>query len=173
MVWWLRLHASTAGGTGSIPSCHTTRSENKQQQQKHVNREINEKMVLLPEYGSGTLEMALCLNLSRLGSALTNSVRQKGPYNGSKSFKEDWQLLPWSLGTLSCHVCYPAAKPICTILMLFLSFLLWLFFRAPMSWTIHRHIQQPNQTLYLFPTFLLLRHLHRIPRLSEAPWEVP
>lgn len=25
---------------------------------------------------------------------------------------------------------YPAAKPICTILMLFLSFLLWLFFRA-------------------------------------------
>lgn len=74
----------------------------------HVNREINEKMVLLPEYGSGTLEMALRLNLSRPGSALTNRVWEKGPYNGSKSFKEDWQLLPWSLGTLSCHVRSPA-----------------------------------------------------------------
>ena len=73
-----------------------------------VNREINEKMVLLPEYGSGTLEMALRLNLSRPGSALINRVWQKGPYNGSKAFKEDWQLLPWSLGTLSCHVRSPA-----------------------------------------------------------------
>lgn len=74
----------------------------------HVNREINEKMVLLPEYGSGTLEMALHSNLSRPGSALTNRVWEKRPYNGSKSFKEDWQLLPWSLGTLSCHVRSPA-----------------------------------------------------------------
>ena len=64
-------------------------------------------MVLLPEYGSGTLEMALHLNLSRPGSALTNRVWEKRPYNGSKSFKEDWQLLPWSLGTLSCHVRSP------------------------------------------------------------------
>ena len=38
---------------------------------------------------------------------------------------------------------------------------------SPMSWTIHRHIQQPNQTLYLFPTFLLLNSTPILP-LSQV-----
>lgn len=49
------------------------------------------------------------LKLSWPVSALINRVWQKASYNGPKSFQVDWQLLPPSLGTLSCHVRSPTS----------------------------------------------------------------
>ena len=40
---------------------------------------------------------------------------------------------------------------------------------SPMSWTIHRHIRQPNQTLYLFPMFLLLNSTPILPHDPAIP----